>query len=595
MPFRSEKQRRFLWAAHPDIAKRWAHEYPKSNKNLPMYASDKDKKDEAKAMKKDTEKASAPNTVMRVPQNLPENFMAIVKKAASKAIKVTLPQSDEPVAAGDKSILTSEKDQNEVTKPKTHESDEKTAKSVLNKLGAVLGEKLMQEIADQEAAAMGTEAPPVPQNVGLKSYAMPAQATPLPMGMQQAQAAPQAPAAPAQPQAPVAPQAPKMASAGTGAAIQAIKPMYSMSQQRRIQAQQEAQRQQGRKQPQYAPVGGGSNPNSNPINAYGGLSTDPSQYGTPNAAFGTANSAEKMSAAQAIAKWAAAKPTTACSCGCGDTVATCKCGPDCKCRKPGGSCYKGKDSDSEKKAGTPAWQRSAGKNEEGGLNAKGRASYNKATGGNLKPPVTESNPTGERKSRRASFCARMGGMKKKLTGKDTANDPDSRINKALRKWNCKSSSEKEANVGSRLGLLGRLFGGAAKPAVNMAQQVVKKTPALDLHTAHPSVVGPLAYARGIPLINEPELMQKAWNWSQQKRFTPRPPATRPRAQFGRWFGDTMEEQRALIPARQRYEQVMHERGLLPQSHMQGATDPDWFAKTPPAPSWAALKGILPQR
>jgi hypothetical protein len=61
----------------------------------------------------------------------------------------------------------------------------------------------------------------------------------------------------------------------------------------------------------------------------------------------------------------------------------------------------------------------------------------------------------------------MGGMKKKLTGKDTASDPDSRINKALRKWNCKSSSEKEANVGS---LLGRLFGGAAKPAVNMAQR-----------------------------------------------------------------------------------------------------------------------------
>ncbi len=38
--------------------------------------------------------------------------------------------------------------------------------------------------------------------------------------------------------------------------------------------------------------------------------------------------------------------------------------------------------------------------------------------------------------RRASFCARMKGMKKKLTSKKTANDPNSRINKALRAWNC---------------------------------------------------------------------------------------------------------------------------------------------------------------
>lgn len=87
-------------------------------------------------------------------------------------------------------------------------------------------------------------------------------------------------------------------------------------------------------------------------------------------------------------------------------------------------------------AKSPAWQREAGKNEEGGLNAKGRASYNKATGGNLKAPVTQKNPKGKARSRRASFCARMGGMKKKLTGEKTKNDPDSRINKALRKWNC---------------------------------------------------------------------------------------------------------------------------------------------------------------
>lgn len=79
---------------------------------------------------------------------------------------------------------------------------------------------------------------------------------------------------------------------------------------------------------------------------------------------------------------------------------------------------------------TPAWQRKEGKDPEGGLNAKGRASYNKETGGNLKAPQPEGGP------RKRSFCARMRGMKRKLTGKKTANDPNSRINKSLRAWKC---------------------------------------------------------------------------------------------------------------------------------------------------------------
>ena len=95
---------------------------------------------------------------------------------------------------------------------------------------------------------------------------------------------------------------------------------------------------------------------------------------------------------------------------------------------------------------SPAWQRSAGKNDEGGLNAKGRASYNKATGGHLKAPVTEKHPTGKAKARRHSFCSRMCGMKSKNTGGDTAKDPDSRINKSLRKWNCKCSSAMQFGV-----------------------------------------------------------------------------------------------------------------------------------------------------
>jgi len=79
-----------------------------------------------------------------------------------------------------------------------------------------------------------------------------------------------------------------------------------------------------------------------------------------------------------------------------------------------------------------AWQRSAGKNKEGGLNEKGRKSYERENpGSDLKAPSKKvGNP------RRKSFCARMSGMKKKLTSAKTANDPDSRINKSLRAWNC---------------------------------------------------------------------------------------------------------------------------------------------------------------
>jgi hypothetical protein len=93
---------------------------------------------------------------------------------------------------------------------------------------------------------------------------------------------------------------------------------------------------------------------------------------------------------------------------------------------------------SEKKA-SPAWQRSEGKNPEGGLNEKGRKSL-KAQGHNIKRPQPEGGP------RKDSFCARMKGMKAKRTSKETARDPDSRINKSLRKWKCGSAAEKLASL-----------------------------------------------------------------------------------------------------------------------------------------------------
>ena len=79
-----------------------------------------------------------------------------------------------------------------------------------------------------------------------------------------------------------------------------------------------------------------------------------------------------------------------------------------------------------------AWTPKAGKNKSGGLNEKGRRSYERENpGSDLKAP---SKKVGNK--RRASFCARMRGMKKKLTSAKTARDPDSRINKSLRAWNC---------------------------------------------------------------------------------------------------------------------------------------------------------------
>ena len=79
-----------------------------------------------------------------------------------------------------------------------------------------------------------------------------------------------------------------------------------------------------------------------------------------------------------------------------------------------------------------AWTKKAGKNKKGGLNEKGRKSYERENpGSDLKAPSKKKG-----NKRRSSFCARMKGMKKKLTSKKTARDPDSRINKSLRAWDC---------------------------------------------------------------------------------------------------------------------------------------------------------------
>ena len=79
--------------------------------------------------------------------------------------------------------------------------------------------------------------------------------------------------------------------------------------------------------------------------------------------------------------------------------------------------------------GSPAWQRKEGKAESGGLNEKGRKSYERANpGSNLKAPQPEGG------ARKRSFCKRMRGMRKRQ--KPSNNTGEDRLSKSLRKWKC---------------------------------------------------------------------------------------------------------------------------------------------------------------
>ena len=104
---------------------------------------------------------------------------------------------------------------------------------------------------------------------------------------------------------------------------------------------------------------------------------------------------------------------------------SCDCEPSCDC-----------DIIDEKSA---AWQRKAGKNQEGGLNAAGRKSYERENpGSDLKAPVSsaqakKSGKGGKAANRRKSFCARMGGMPGPMKDK---NGKPTRKALALRKWDC---------------------------------------------------------------------------------------------------------------------------------------------------------------
>lgn len=330
MPFKSEQQRKFLWAAHPAIAKRWAHEYP-NPKNLPKRVSD--------TPEQDKQAHSAPIITPEYVNNLLTSviFQASSEKQGNSGIKLNIPHSEKPVAAGDEHVTTGNKRRDkqrqdgsasierlfglgEGKKAASSGAPEYCVNPLLLKLAVVLSQPIQQALADEQAQQQGQQAQKVPANGGLQPLTTPLSANPLPLGAQQ-QAQPPQPGQPAQQvpiqppqQVPVQPAPqdgqPKTAKlAGPLKPMSMPKPAAPTSQAPPVQpaeAVPPAPAMPAQKPiPPLKPLGGGSNPSANPINAFGPISMSGDING--NAALG-APGAGKMAAAGilkiALTKWA---------------------------------------------------------------------------------------------------------------------------------------------------------------------------------------------------------------------------------------------------------------------------------------------------
>ena len=154
-----------------------------------------------------------------------------------------------------------------------------------------------------------------------------------------------------------------------------------------------------------------------------------------------------------------------------------------------------------------AWTRKAGKNKEGGLNEKGRKSYERENpGSDLKAPSKKvGNP------RRKSFCARMRGMKKKLTSAKTARDPDSRINKSLRAWNCSYEWPKDKEMIETTSLKNEIIAKAQEKHKEAKQKKYKQI--MDAGKAAKKKVG--KDPRGVRALSKGK-----WGYVKNNSFTP---------------------------------------------------------------------------
>jgi hypothetical protein len=354
MPFKSEKQRRYLWLKHPDIAKRWADTYP-TKKDLPMYADDT-KANEKQSMAAQILTRVLPNNLRKfTTSDSPSVYGANIKRSDSKQEYVKLPVKHGPTFAGESDAQAvnkpAEDGLNNNNSPSPEKQDQVTANSLFRKLAVVLSPVLMQEIENEQAMQQAREAQRMPKNVGLRQTPPTVNSIMPPMGMTQPALNPgqTQPAQPAQPQQPQQPQQPANG--------------------------------------QLASVGGGGSPNSNPINAFGGLSSAGDING--NASLGTRNMAggEKMSAGELdFLRPAPKAPQTF--------------------------------EDSLGKSLINLWWNNSGKKPAAPLS----------------PPAAA--PVYKHWLDRHELA--KGAAEK--TSAATAKDPESRINKALRKWNCKCAN-----------------------------------------------------------------------------------------------------------------------------------------------------------
>lgn len=247
MPFKSESQRRYLWAKHPELARRWADEYP-NQKKLPKHVGDKEQ---------ETSKTAAEWIARLCPNYLTNKkdlnvyqFSEHSEKAGnSKQEYIQLPQTHGPSYAGEEPKLEGA-NQGEIAGASREQGqlDDFTAKSLFHKLAIVIAPKLLQEVEDENAKREGRPSSRMPQNLNIKRFSPASPSILPPMGM-----APQAPA--------TQPQQPQQAA----------------------QAQPQAQPNPNT----MAAVGAGSSPQANPIQSFGGLSSSGDLNG--NASFGTKN------------------------------------------------------------------------------------------------------------------------------------------------------------------------------------------------------------------------------------------------------------------------------------------------------------------
>lgn len=253
MPFQSEKQRRFLWLKHPDIARRWAHEYPQKKK-LPMYAKSKEKEAAVSVLHSLVNKLNNGNVPV-----IHQNTEAEVKAANSKQEYIEIPHTENPTYAGEERekglVSGGEIDATPEEGKTTGKKRENAINSLLQKISAVLAPALMQQMENAKAQAEGRMALKLPKNLGVKKYPIASPGIPLPMGMQQP------PAGQAQPQ----PQQPAQSQRAATSA---------------------------------PPVGKGGSPMANPIQSFGAISSNGAING--NAAFGAKNSPLSSKVAAAI-------------------------------------------------------------------------------------------------------------------------------------------------------------------------------------------------------------------------------------------------------------------------------------------------------